>query len=152
MRVKDKFRYSITVDARVDANHVRLPAMMRQPYVENSIWHGILPMERQGHVAISTGLAETPGRVVVRIEDDGIGMEQSLKAKQGMEADHISRGIEITKGRADVLRKLELTDIRIQGPEQWHDPVTNRVLGTRVQIELPVDLPGKKGTENLQQP
>ena len=152
MRFKDKFRYSITLDARVDANHVRLPAMMLQPYVENSIWHGILPMERQGHVAISTGLAETPGRVVVRIEDDGIGMEQSLKAKQGMEADHISRGIEITKGRADVLRKLELTDIRIQGPEQWHDPVTNRVLGTRVQIELPVDLPGKKVTENLQQP
>ena len=152
MRFKDKFRYTISLDPRVDANHVRLPAMMLQPYVENSIWHGILPMERQGHVAISTGPGGEDGRVVVRIEDDGIGMEQSLKAKLGMEGDHISRGIEITKGRADVLRKLELTDIRIQGPEQWHDPVTNSVLGTRVLIELPVDLPGKKATESLQQP
>lgn len=150
MRFKDKFRYSIAVEPGVDANQVRLPAMMLQPYVENSIWHGILPMEHQGHVHIGIGPSQEPGRVVVRIEDDGIGLEESMKAKLGGEADHISRGIEITKGRADVLRKLELTDIRIQGPEQWHEPVTNRVLGTRVLIELPVDPPGKKTVESLQ--
>ncbi len=150
MRFKDKFRYTIDLEPGVDAHQVRLPAMMLQPYVENSIWHGILPMEHQGHVHIGIGPSSTPGRVVVRIEDDGIGLEESMRAKMGAEADHISRGIEITKGRADVLRKLDLTDIRIQGPEQWHDPVTDRVMGTRVLIELPMDPIGKKSPESLQ--
>jgi len=63
--------------------------------------------------------------------------------------DHISRGIEITKGRADVLRKLELTDIRITGPDQWHDPLTGAILGTRVAIELPMNGLWKKPDERL---
>ncbi len=138
MRFKDKFRYTITVDPSVDANQVRLPAMMLQPYVENSIWHGILPMSTQGHVAITVEPGNSADRVFVRIVDDGIGVDQSMRSKPEPEGDHISRGIEITKGRADVLRKLEVTDIRIDGPHQWHDPVTGRIMGTRVSIQLPI--------------
>jgi ligand-binding sensor domain-containing protein len=120
MRFKDRFTYSIAVAPDVDTALIRIPAMMLQPYVENSIWHGILPMERQGRVdiVVERGVAD---RVVVRILDDGIGLERSMREKPDRESDHISRGIEITKGRADVLRKLELTDIRIVGPEQRPD-------------------------------
>ncbi len=152
MRFKDKFRYTITVDAGVDANQVRLPAMMLQPYVENSIWHGILPMEGQGHVAITAASALEPGRVVVRIEDDGIGVEQSQRAKSGVENDHISRGIEITKGRADVLRRLELTDIRIDGPRERSQTTSERQRGTIVLIELPVQQAVTNRVEGLQTP
>ena len=149
MRFKDKFRYTIEIDPMVDRANVMLPAMMLQPYVENSIWHGILPMGRQGHVRISAAPAEEAGRVAVCIEDDGIGVDHSRRAKQEANGDHISRGIEITKGRADVLRRLGLADIRIHGPEQWHDPGTGAVLGTRVRIELPVTGPAKKTGEHL---
>lgn len=145
MRFKDKFKYSITVDPRVDSNQVRLPAMMLQPYVENSIWHGILPMEHQGEVTIVVEPSSNPGRVNVRIDDDGIGVKSSLQAKEALEGDHISRGIEITKGRVDVLRRLELTDIRIDGPRERYDPASQRVLGTTVTIELPVDQGPEKG-------
>ncbi len=146
MRFKDKFRYTISVDPAVDANHVHLPAMMLQPYVENSIWHGILPMERQGHVHIRVQAAERAGQVAIHIVDDGIGVDRSLKSKEAMESDHISRGIEITKGRADVLRRLELTDIRIDGPRERYDQPNGQVLGTTVTIELPVDQVGKKAS------
>jgi len=136
MRFKDKFRYTVHVDKDVDSNHVQLPAMMLQPYVENSIWHGILPMERQGEVRITVRTSGAD-RVAVVIEDDGVGVDRSLGSKQNAPSDHISRGIEITKGRADVLRKLDLSDIRIQGPDQRNDPVTGTVLGTSVTIDLP---------------
>lgn len=136
MRFKDRFRYSINVAPDVDTKEVRLPAMMLQPYVENSIWHGILPMDRQGEVVITVE-RQGPERVVVRIVDDGIGLEQSQREKKPGEADHISRGIEITKGRADVLRKLELTDIRITGPEQRPPREQQFIQGTQVTVELP---------------
>lgn len=149
MRFKDRFRYTIHVEPGVDIAHVMLPAMMLQPYVENSIWHGILPMERQGSVSIDVS-AHGPDRVLIRIDDDGIGVERSLQEKETNGGDHISRGIEITKGRADVLRKLAITDIRITGPLQWHDPTTGTVMGTRVLIELPVTPFREKTAQDLQ--
>ncbi len=140
MRFKDKFRYHVEVEPGVDLQTIQIPAMMLQPYVENSIWHGILPTERPGVVTIRVANG-APGRVVVLVADDGIGVEQSRSSKSVSEGDHISRGIEITKGRADVLRRLDLSDIRIQGPEQVHGP-EGEVRGTQVTI----DLPSKNGT------
>jgi len=93
-------------------------------------------MERQGEVRITVRTSGAD-RVAVVIEDDGVGVDRSLGSKQNAPSDHISRGIEITKGRADVLRKLDLSDIRIQGPDQRNDPVTGTVLGTSVTIDLP---------------
>lgn len=138
MRFKDRFQYTITVDPAVDPSSVNIPAMMLQPYVENSIWHGILPMAHDGHVRITVEQAGE-GRVRIGITDNGVGIDTSIGSKAGREPDHISRGIEITKGRADILRKLQLGDIRIQGPEQYRDGQGNT--GTRVTVELPVGNP-----------
>ena len=107
-------------------------------------------MEGQGQVSISAAPASAPGRVVVRIEDDGIGLEESQRSKSGAENDHISRGIEITKGRADVLRRLELTDIRIDGPKDRLNGSGQRRQGTLVSIELPVNQGVKNRAEGLE--
>lgn len=147
MRFKDKFRYGITVDPGIDTTAIEIPAMMLQPYVENSIWHGILPMDHPGSVEITVARGEE-GRTRVSIVDDGIGIERSQALKNGAEGDHISRGIEITKGRADVLRKLDLADIRITGPEQIGEASAPR--GTRVVIDLPSKNGQGKGTLDLQ--
>lgn len=134
MRFKDKFQYTITIAPGVDPHSVKIPAMMLQPYVENSIWHGILPLARPGRVEVAVD--RTPqGRTRVRITDDGVGIDHSAGLKAGRSEDHISRGIEITKGRADILRRLNLADIRIQGPEQLGGPQGSQ--GTQVVIELP---------------
>lgn len=151
MRFKDKFDYKVHVDGDVDPGQAKLPAMMLQPYVENSIWHGILPMEGHGHVEVSVQ-RKGPDRLEVRIEDDGIGMAQSRDAKATSTGDHISRGIEITKGRADVLRKLELTDIRITGPEDRIDAASGKTKGTVVIIELPLTDGWKKADPGLRTP
>ena len=134
MRFKDKFTYAVVVSPSVDAGTVNIPAMMLQPYVENSIWHGILPMAHPGHVEVKV---EPHGgsHVRIRISDDGIGIDQSLDGKNGDATGHISRGIEITKGRADILRRMKLADIRIQGPEQLS---SRHGKGTQVVIDLPL--------------
>ncbi|MCB9168919.1 MAG: histidine kinase [Flavobacteriales bacterium] len=148
MRFKDRFAYTLEVDEGVRSDAVRLPAMMLQPYVENSIWHGILPMERQGHVQITVRPGDA-GRVHVRIVDDGIGVVRSKALKNGANGDHISRGIDITKGRADVLRDLHVTDIRITGPEEMVNG-DGATIGTVVTIDLPYDHPARSPAGGLQ--
>ena len=147
MRFKDKFRYQVDRDPAVDATRVRIPAMMLQPYVENSIWHGILPMDQQGTVRIQVH-GHAQDRIRVTISDDGIGLTESFNRKAARASDHISRGIEITKGRTDVLRNLHLSDIRIQGPEEVHGP-DGEVTGTRVIIDLPRSGPTGTGSGGL---
>jgi nitrate/nitrite-specific signal transduction histidine kinase len=105
-------------------------------------------MDGSGTVRIEVRKA-AEGRLDVRILDDGIGVKHSLEAKNAASGDHISRGIEITKGRADVLRRLDLTDIRITGPEERVDPTTGRTIGTQVLVSLPMTNGWKKEPQVL---
>ena len=146
MRFKDKFSYALNIDPNVESHLVQVPAMMLQPYVENSIWHGILPTGRPGQVLIDVQ-AGADRTVVISISDDGMGIDRS-RASRIHGNDHISRGIEITKGRADVLRKLQVTDIRITGPEQLYGP-SGEVTGTRVRIQLPYNPASQDPTKGL---
>jgi len=147
MRFKDKFEYRIEVEPGLNVSEAKLPAMMLQPYVENSIWHGILPMEGSGTVRIEVKRAPED-RIEVHVLDNGIGFQKSMDNKANA-GDHISRGIEITKGRADVLRRLDLTDIRIIGPMDRLEPGTGRSLGTQVLVSLPMANGWKKDAEGL---
>ena len=45
IRFKDKFDYKINVDEEIDPLMHKVPTMLIQPYVENSICHGLIPKE-----------------------------------------------------------------------------------------------------------
>ena len=80
MRFDDKFNYQITIDEGLDADSIKIPSMILQPFVENSIKHGILPLNKKGEVLIRISKNDN-GQLVFGIEDNGIGIEQSLKKK-----------------------------------------------------------------------
>ena len=48
IRFKDKFEYQINVDEEIDTLLYKVPTMLIQPYVENSICHGLMPGESKG--------------------------------------------------------------------------------------------------------
>ena len=54
--------------------------MFLQPFVENSIWHGILPMEKPGEINIDIKRSQ-PNEIAFIIEDNGIGIDNSLAQK-----------------------------------------------------------------------
>ena len=50
IRFKDKFDYEIKVDEEIDTLLYKVPTMLIQPYVENSICHGLMPRRGKGLV------------------------------------------------------------------------------------------------------
>ena len=44
LRFDAKFCYSITVSENIGSKSVHIPALIIQPFVENAIWHGIVPL------------------------------------------------------------------------------------------------------------
>jgi sensor histidine kinase YesM len=135
MRFKDKFEYQIHVDPNVDQDAVKVPAMLLQPFLENSIWHGILPKETPGKVEVT--VKNQNGSIEFTITDDGIGIDNSLRSKSGTDS-HISKGMAITSGRIDLIKLMTAQHIDLQGPYQLHGP-QNEPIGTQVRIVVPVN-------------
>ncbi len=80
LRFEDKIEYEITVDPKIDTEEARLPSMMIQPLVENSINHGLFHKQGKGLVTIQfTYINPTSYRVIV--EDNGIGITKTLAFK-----------------------------------------------------------------------
>lgn len=136
MRFSDKFSYEIVVDDFVDREEIKIPSMLLQPFVENSIRHGILPMNREGRITIRIGNSNE--QVVFAIEDNGIGINTSMANKNLDRKDHVSMGMEITEERLNLLRKMTEKDFRIVGPYELKDE-SGATQGTRVEIILPLE-------------
>jgi ligand-binding sensor domain-containing protein/signal transduction histidine kinase len=134
MRFKDKFDYSITVDPKVEAEALKVPAMFLQPFVENSIIHGVLSLkDRKGQISIS--VTDHFDHIRIEVIDNGIGIDNSLKSKKDIEGDHLCRGVKITKGRIELLQKISARSIELIGPIQINEN-DHSIKGTKVTFKI----------------
>lgn len=121
MRTDGMIEYEMSVDPEIDTPNTFLPPLVIQPFVENAIWHGILPTEQKGRVTIEIQKVNQ-NTIKCIISDNGIGISTSLLRKKNKE--HQSKGMEITSQR---LRKSD--DLKIEELE---------VGGTRVTLFIPL--------------
>jgi sensor histidine kinase YesM len=134
MRFKDRFDYKIDCDPTIDMDSVVIPAMILQPFVENSIIHGILPNESQKGL-ILVKLFKEADSLLIEITDNGIGIDQSIKNKSAYDGDHRSQGMEITTKRIELLNKLSDLKFEIKGPFQIEDD-NHSIKGTGVILKM----------------
>ena len=134
MRFQGRFDYSFNIDETLDTDLVQIPAMMLQPFLENSIWHGILPVEKHG--VISLNISQSGDAVCIEIIDNGIGFETSISQKKSSSNMHISKGMEITENRIELYRKMTGLKYEVDGPEELKNE-EGVTLGTTVKIFLP---------------
>lgn len=135
MRFKDRFEYEIITED-IDLESIMIPAMIMQPFIENSIIHGILPDEEiKGLISIRMSVKDNVLEII--IEDNGIGVNQSISRKGEMAGDHRSQGMEITSNRIELIRKISNKSISLEGPvEVLNDD--SSIKGTRVSIKMEV--------------
>lgn len=71
---KARFGTKLHIERHIDktARRAKLPSLVLQPLVENAIKHG---MARNGQLNLVLSAALDDGHLVVRVEDNGIGME-----------------------------------------------------------------------------
>jgi two-component system, LytTR family, sensor kinase len=71
---KRRFEDRLAVDIQVEETlfEARVPCLLLQPFVENSIRHGIVPQSRPGRVEITASRRDD--QLVLQIADDGLGL------------------------------------------------------------------------------
>jgi len=137
LRFQDKLKYKITVDPEIEQDILGVPTMLIQPYVENSIEHGLRNRD-MGVVNIEFKLIDDY-TIKCIVEDNGIGI---AKAKELQKMDetyrkHESKGTRITEERLQVLHNSKTSQPYIQTID-LKDPFSGDPMGTRIEILLPI--------------
>ncbi len=137
MRFGDQFNYSIKIDESIPADFTFIPTMILQPFIENSIRHGIL-YRKSGGGLLEIDFIETQDDLIVTIKDNGIGRTNSLSNKTEQHIEYHSKGMELTFKRLELLGEEKkqkvttfITDI---------DEMNKEYPGTLVKIIFPIGI------------
>jgi len=134
IRFREKFVYEINIDDEIDTLLYKVPTMLIQPYVENSICHGLMPGENKGTIKIDLKLEKD--YISCIIEDNGIGREAALEKKKKSENSHNSLGTQIVTSRLDLVNALYGTSLKTIYTDLKNNE--NESVGTRVEIQIPL--------------
>jgi LytS/YehU family sensor histidine kinase len=135
LRMENKFDYRIEYDEHFDPEEIHIPSMIIQPFVENSIWHGISTRDGNGFIHITFSHQEDKSLRVV-VEDNGIGINKA-QSMQTKDDKHLKLGMEMTRKRLELLGRKYNVETRIEFSDI--NPGDQNP-GTRVVLVIPVSL------------
>ncbi len=134
LRFQGNIDYQLTVDSKIDPEDTYLPSMVLQPFVENAIWHGLMPKPDQKKGCITVEATKRGDFLVCQIEDNGVGRAKSQELQNQSVWKSKSLGLKITEERLSLLdrdfnRKLiQITDLKDS---------SGQASGTRVEVSIP---------------
>lgn len=133
----EKLRQSASFDfelkAAPETQHLLLPPMLIQPFVENAVIHGMRNRkESGGKVGI---YSEKAGNLVkITIEDNGVGREKAMAIKAAQPHGHQSLSMELTLSRLEALHGHQRHEEYLVFTD-----ITGAQTGTRVDIFIPLE-------------
>lgn len=124
-RLNNRLTFEVELDLHKSSEEIFIPSMIIQPLVENSIWHGIAPLNTMGLIKLTINY-ESPF-LKIEVNDNGVGLVESAANRN---KNHDSVATNLTRDRLNHHHsdnKFHLDEIR--------DSKGN-VLGTKASIEL----------------
>ncbi|SOE20507.1 Two component regulator propeller [Spirosomataceae bacterium TFI 002] len=110
LRFGDKLEFEIIVDPNLNTEDIKVPNMLIQPHVENSIWHGIMHKKTTGKIEVIFDKIKDE-YLQITIRDNGIGREKASRIKSESANKHKSKGIELTQNRINLINENHGLDI-----------------------------------------
>lgn len=131
LRFNNCFDSEINISSCLDAETILVPPLIIQPYVENSIWHGLLHKKGKGHLIIEVFISD--GRICYKILDNGIGRAKAMELRSKPVSQHKPMGMRITAERIGLQQHdaatIEIIDLV---------SVDGAAMGTEVLIRIPL--------------
>ena len=133
-RFEEDFNYHILVDNEIDAENIKIPTMLLQPYVENAVKHGLL--HKLGKKAVTIHFQKETEHIKISIDDNGIGRQKSTELNAIKNKNHNSFATEAMQNRVNLLNQYNQKNISIQYIDKTN--LNNQPTGTSVVFEIPI--------------
>lgn len=129
-RFPDKLSYRIEIGEEVDRN-MKIPKMILQTYVENSIKHGIRYKEGMGTVQVD--IRKNRNALVFEVRDDGIGRKKAAEVSKNS----TGYGLKIMENYFSLFNEYNVSKIKYEIIDLYDDH--NNATGTMVKISIPLN-------------
>jgi len=136
LRFPDKLDFHFEIDENLNTESIKIPPMMLQPFIENSIEHGFKKAKSVGMITIR--IHKENNFIVMETEDNGIGIIASEKEKNTKrEPEFHSLATKITRERIHNLNKRKKEKIKLDIIDL--STLKQALKGTRVSIRIPLN-------------
>ncbi|MGY6547267.1 MAG: sensor histidine kinase [Cyclobacteriaceae bacterium] len=121
-RVNNKVTYKMEVPSEIDPEHLHIPSMLIQPFVENVFVHAFCPDHPDPQLLVSFSVPDE-GMITCAVWDNGRGIKVNEK-----ESLYKSRGMDLVRERLSLLPGYNAESIKV---------FSNEDKGTEVLIRIP---------------
>jgi ligand-binding sensor domain-containing protein len=140
LRFENLFYYHESISDKINLMTTLIPPMLIQPYIENAIWHGLLPKTSdQCNLKLSLDLK---GEYLhITIDDDGIGAKVSKRNKSNFNISKKSFGMKIIAERLDIINEIYNLDANVQMFDK--SDISDSETGTKVILSMKIKMTEK---------
>ncbi len=126
-RLGEDLNYSISVADKEALYQYPIPALLLQPFVENAIWHGLMPSTKKDKsLKIDFSIGEN---LIITVQDNGIGRKKAAQTADHRSNFHKSFGIQITQERLALFNHLHDLKITLKVTDlEENDTVTGTLV------------------------
>ena len=135
IRFEERFNYTINIHKDLIIHQIKIPTMLIQPYVENSIKHGLLHIDYKGILLIDFSYSNSKEEIVCVVEDNGIGRNKSSQLQASNLKTHKSFATVATKNRLTLLNDGSQKEIGVEIIDLFSEE--NKPIGTKVILKIP---------------
>lgn len=129
LRFKDEFDFQLIIHEDIDMDEVLIPALITQSFIENAIWHGLLPLNNNRKPKLIINILLQNGLPIIEIEDNGVGRNLNKVVSEN------SKGTKLIVDKIESLNrlynttnyKMEIIDIT---------DINKKPIGTKIRIHL----------------
>ena len=133
LQKKALFDYQIQIDDIIDTWQYKIPALLIQPFAENSIIYGFSNMAEKGILKVQ--LIKEDDSILCSIEDNGIGRSRAAELNSGGNKKYKSLSTDINRRRLELITSLYKEEYKIQITDLMKD---QEPAGTRIELTLPI--------------
>lgn len=129
LRFKNEFEFCLMVDENIDIDEILIPSLITQTFIENAIWHGLIPLKNKRKPLLKIELLLRNNFPTIIIEDNGVGRDLSNPIKE------TSKGTKLIMDKIENLNRLSKTTANKIEIIDLLDNEKNQI-GTKVIIQL----------------
>jgi len=133
LRFGDEFEFVIHIDSEIDVDHLQLPPMIIQPFIENALKHGLL--HKKGDKKLKVTFTINDNCLMCEIMDNGVGRKRSEEIKARSSRTHQSFATDATDKRMDLLNSYNDKKYSFKIIDLYED---EKSVGTKVLISIPI--------------
>jgi len=131
LRFNNVFAYTISIEKTINPDIIHIPRFLIQPFVENAIWHGLLPKEGEKQVSLSFEYRDENALFCV-IEDNGVGRKEDTASAEK----NRSLAINFIQQRLQLMSKIYKENYDLSIIDKLDDRGNNT--GTKIILTIPI--------------